>query len=111
MTNDAWYGKTVAPWQHAWLAQWRAIETRRTLVRVTNTGLTTVINAKGEMIETLPTFVPGLVTTEAAILDGKSPYVRFGDWFAWGASLASITIISKKIKGTRKSIPMNRRTQ
>ena len=111
MTNDAWYGNTVAPWQHAWLAQWRAIETRRTLVRVTNTGLTTVINARGEMLESLPTFAPGLLTTEAALLDGKSPYVLFGDWFAWGASLVSITIISKKIKGTRKSIPMNRRTQ
>jgi apolipoprotein N-acyltransferase len=82
LTNDAWYGKTVAPWQHAWLAQWRAIETRRTLVRATNTGLTTVINAKGEMLDTLPTFSLGLLTTEAEILDGKTFYVLFGDWFA-----------------------------
>ena len=38
LTNDAWYGKSVGPWQHARLAQSRAIETRRSLLRVTNTG-------------------------------------------------------------------------
>jgi apolipoprotein N-acyltransferase len=105
MTNDAWYGKTVAPWQHAWLAQWRAIETRRTLVRVTNTGLTTVINAKGEMIETLPTFAPGLLTTEADILDGKSAYVRYGDWFAWVASLIGVAILSIGAKQNLRTDP------
>lgn len=91
LTNDAWYGRTVAPWQHAWLARWRAIETRRALVRVTNTGLTAVINPKGEVARSLPTFTPGILTENVEVMEGETLYVRFGDWFAWlitGAALA-----------------------
>src|SRR4030095_5185146 len=79
LTNDAWYGRTVAPWQHARLAQWRAIETRRSLLRVTNTGVTSFINAKGEMVETLPIFTPAVLKTQLEILEGETFYVRFGD--------------------------------
>ena len=53
LTNDAWYGKSVGPWQHLRLAQSRAIETRRSLLRVTNTGVTSLVNAKGEVVKTL----------------------------------------------------------
>jgi apolipoprotein N-acyltransferase len=93
LTNDAWYGRTVAPWQHARLAQWRAIETRRSLVRVTNTGVTSVINAKGEMIESLPLFAGGVLAADVALLDGETLYVRFGDWFAWSATLISLAVL------------------
>jgi apolipoprotein N-acyltransferase len=100
LTNDAWYGKTVAPWQHARLAQWRAIETRRSLVRVTNTGVTSVINAKGEMIESLPLFNAGVLKADIALLDGETPYVRFGDWFAWSATLISLAVLLLSWKKT-----------
>jgi apolipoprotein N-acyltransferase len=93
LTNDAWYGKTVAPWQHARLAQWRAIETRRSLLRVTNTGVTSVINAKGEIVETLPIFTPAVLKTQVEILEGETFYVRFGDAFAWGITLISAAIV------------------
>jgi apolipoprotein N-acyltransferase len=93
LTNDAWYGKTVAPWQHARLAQWRAIETRRSLLRVTNTGVTSVINAKGEIVETLPIFTPAVLKTQVEILERETFYVRFGDWFALGGTLISIAIV------------------
>jgi apolipoprotein N-acyltransferase len=93
LTNDAWYGKTVAPWQHARLAQWRAIETRRGLLRVTNTGVTSVINAKGEIVETLPVFTPAVLKTQVEILEGETFYVRFGDWFAWVLTLVAVAIV------------------
>ena len=93
LTNDAWYGRTVAPWQHARLAQWRAIETRRSLLRVTNTGVTSFINAKGEMIETLPIFTAAVLKTQLEILEGETFYVRFGDWFAWGVTLIALAIV------------------
>jgi len=93
LTNDAWYGRTVAPWQHARLAQWRAIETRRSLVRVTNTGVTTVIDAKGEMSESLPLFSAAVLKAAVPVLDGETLYVRFGDWFAWSATLISLAAI------------------
>jgi apolipoprotein N-acyltransferase len=93
LTNDAWYGKTAGPWQHARLAQWRAIETRRSLLRVTNTGVTTFINAKGEMVETLPIFAPAVLKTTIEILQGETLYVRYGDWFAWGVTLIAVAVI------------------
>src|SRR5262245_56290200 len=64
LTNDAWYGKTVGPWQHLWLSQSRAIETRRSLLRVTNTGVTSLVNAKGEVVKTLPMFRADTMQTE-----------------------------------------------
>ena len=93
LTNDAWYGRSVAPWQHARLAQWRAIETRRSLLRVTNTGVTSVINAKGEIVETLPIFTPAVLKTQIEVLEGETFYVRFGDWFAWGVIFLSALIV------------------
>jgi apolipoprotein N-acyltransferase len=101
LTNDAWYGKTVAPWQHARLAQWRAIETRRSLLRVTNTGVTTFINAKGEMVEALPIFTPAVLKTQAEVLEGETFYVRFGDWFAWGVTLIAISIVLSQFSRRR----------
>ena len=97
LTNDAWYGRTTAPWQHARLALWRAIETRRSLVRVTNTGLTTVINARGEMVRTLPLFTPGVMKVQVDILEGETPYVRYGDWFAWSATLLALAVLALRL--------------
>ncbi len=93
LTNDAWYGRTVAPWQHNRLAQWRAIETRRSLLRVTNTGVTSVINPKGEMVQALPTFQPEVLQTQIEIMGEQTYYVRFGDWFAWGATAISLAVL------------------
>lgn len=83
ITNDAWYGKSVGPWQHLRLAQSRAVETRRSLLRVTNTGVTSLVNAKGELVQTLPMFTGAVMQSEVEILTGETYYVRFGDWFAW----------------------------
>jgi len=105
LTNDAWFGDTVAPWQHARLAQWRAIETRRYLIRVTNTGLTSVINPKGEMLETLPLFSSGVLTVNVALLEGETLYVRFGDWFAWLATLAALAILAWRYRLLASRLP------
>ena len=93
LTNDAWYGKSVGPWQHLRLAQSRAIETRRSLLRVTNTGVTSLVNAKGEVVKTLPMFTPATLQTEVDILSEETFYVRFGDWFAWGITFTVCGIL------------------
>jgi apolipoprotein N-acyltransferase len=102
LTNDAWYGRTVAPWQHARLSQWRAIETRRTLLRVTNTGITSVINAKGEMTEALPIFAPGVLKAQVEILEGETLYVRFGDWFPWAMTFATLGLVLLRLRHNRR---------
>src|SRR5581483_6912809 len=94
LTNDAWFGRTVAPHQHARLSQLRSIETRRTLVRVTNTGLTTVINARGEIVDELPIFKPGVLRAKVEILEGKTPYVKYGDWFGWVMTVIAVGLLA-----------------
>lgn len=47
LTNDSWYGKTAEPYQHLFLAKWRAVEFRRPIIRSTNTGITTIIYPNG----------------------------------------------------------------
>ena len=93
LTNDAWYGRSVGPWQHLALARSRAIETRRTLLRVTNTGVTSLVNAKGEVVKTLPMFTAAAMAAEVDILNGETYYVRFGDWFAWGMTIVSALVL------------------
>jgi apolipoprotein N-acyltransferase len=45
------------------------------------------------MIETLPLFSSGVLTVKVALLQGETLYVRFGDWFAWLNTLASLAIL------------------
>ncbi len=94
LTNDAWYGRTVAPWQHARLARWRSLETRRSLVRATNTGVTTVIGPAGRMSAPLPLFEEGVLTATVPLLEMETAYVRYGDWFAWLMSLTTAVAVS-----------------
>jgi apolipoprotein N-acyltransferase len=98
LTNDAWYGRSVGPWQHLWLAQFRAIETRRSLLRVTNTGVTSLINAKGELVQSLPIYVPAVMRSDVEIMSGETYYVRFGDWFAWSMTIAAAAIVLFQLK-------------
>ncbi len=96
LTNDAWYGRTAAPWQHARLARWRSLETRRTMVRATNTGLTTVIDPAGRMSAPLPLFSEGVLRTTVPLMEMETAYVRYGDWFAWLMTLASIAAVAAR---------------
>ncbi len=89
LTNDAWYGRTAAPWQHARLARWRTLETRRALVRATNTGVTTVIDPAGRMATPLPLFAEGVLRAKVPLLELETAYVRYGDWFAWLMTLVT----------------------
>ena len=97
LTNDAWFGDTVAPWQHARLAVWRAIETRKAFVRATNTGLTAIISPKGEIVDFLPTFSRGVLTAKVPLMDRETLYVRFGDWFAWLCSLLALGLLLRRM--------------
>ena len=49
LTNDSWYGKTSEPWQHLFLTQWRSLEFNLPLIRSTNTGVSAVIDHKGQV--------------------------------------------------------------
>ncbi len=80
VTNDAWYGKTTAAWQHLQSARMRAVETGRYLLRAANTGISAVIAPNGDMIATVPWFTEDVVYAEFRTSDVITPYQRWGNW-------------------------------
>ena len=79
VTNDAWYGRSLAAEQHNQIAAMRALETGRPLLRATNTGITSAIDHDGREIARLPWFTRGILEVEIAGRQGATPYVRWGD--------------------------------
>lgn len=79
VSNLAWFGDSLAPWQHAQMSQMRALETGRMMLRATNTGLTAIIDAKGHVLASLPLFTAGSLSGEIQGYAGSTPYVRWGN--------------------------------
>jgi apolipoprotein N-acyltransferase len=88
VTNDAWYGRSVAALQHNQIAAMRALETGRPLLRATNTGITSAIDHDGREIARLPWFTRGILEVEVTGRQGVTPYVRWGDALANALALA-----------------------
>ena len=80
ISNDAWFGDWAAPHQHLQMARMRALETGRFLLRSTNTGVTAIIDEKGQVISSLPQFIAASLTGNVTILSGYTPYARFGNY-------------------------------
>ena len=79
-SNVAWFGDSLAPDQHLQISRMRAMETGRSMLRATNTGVTAIIDERGTVVARLPGFTEGLLQGSAQPFEGATPYVRFGDW-------------------------------
>ena len=78
-TNDAWWGDTVASRQHLQIAQMRALETGRPMLRATNTGVTAIIDPAGRIVASAPEFTATALSGTVRGYRGSTPYVRFGN--------------------------------
>jgi apolipoprotein N-acyltransferase len=79
VSNDAWFGDSIAPDQHLQIARVRALETGRFNLRATNTGITVVISPSGEILQRLPQFETGVLNAVVQPYVGATPYVRWGN--------------------------------
>lgn len=79
MTNDGWWGNTPGHKQHMQYARLRAIETRRWVARSANTGISAVINSRGDVMETQPWNKPAFLKYNIPVLTGETFYVKYGD--------------------------------
>jgi apolipoprotein N-acyltransferase len=87
VTNDAWYGRSLAAEQHEQIASMRALETSRPMLRATNTGITAIIDHRGVEQARLPWFTRGVLEGTIAGREGVTPYVRYGDGVAVGIAI------------------------
>lgn len=102
ITNDAWFGKTSAPYQHFSMATFRAIENRVFIVRAANTGISGLIDPKGKIINQGGIFTQEAIAGRIHLSNQKTFYTLFGDVFAWICSILSILLVAnilfKKIR-------------
>jgi apolipoprotein N-acyltransferase len=80
LSNVAWFGDSLAPAQHLQIAQLRALETGRTMLRATNTGKTAVVAPTGAVVAQLPGFTSDALVAEVRGHTGLTPYARWGNW-------------------------------
>ena len=101
ITNDAWYDGTSAPRQHLNQARLRAIEADRYLLRAGTTGISALVDPSGRILKELPMGKEGTIFAEFQPIATRTPYVRFGDWFAWMAiGIVVVTLFASR-RGNR----------
>jgi apolipoprotein N-acyltransferase len=101
ITNDAWYGRSSAPYQHLSMTVFRAVENRVPLVRAANTGISCIISSKGKVSGRTPLFQEAFVTDVVYPGTVSTIYNRYGDYFA-GFCLAVSALLAGAILVRRK---------
>ncbi len=79
VTNDAWFGDSLEPYQHMQIAQMRAIETGRYMLRSTNTGVTAIVAPDGRIVKEAPLFKQAVLKGNIVPMGGVTPYAGIGD--------------------------------
>lgn len=80
VSNDAWFGDSIAPHQHLEIARVRAREAERYVLRATNNGISAIIAPDGGLLETAPQFEYATLSAAVTPLRGATPYARAGNW-------------------------------
>jgi apolipoprotein N-acyltransferase len=106
VTNDAWFGDTVAPHQHLAMARMRSVEFRRPLVRAANSGISAIIDERGEMSAKLGLFRKGIIVADILPGTEETLYAKTGDIFAISCIIITILfliILGRRSHGNRSS--------
>jgi apolipoprotein N-acyltransferase len=90
VSNVAWFGRSIAPMQHLQISQARALETGRYMLRATNTGMTGIVNERGEVVKVAAQFETAAVTGNVQGRSGMTPYIRWGNYAILAVCVALI---------------------
>ena len=95
ITNDAWFFKTAAPYQHLAANVVRAVETGRPVLRAANTGFSAIISPAGKIEQQSGLFTQEILTASVPLDVGErfTFYIQWGDWFAWVCAAIFFTLL------------------
>jgi apolipoprotein N-acyltransferase len=106
LSNDTWFGRSIGPHQHMQIAQVRALENGRWLLRATNSGVTGMVNPRGELVAALPQFEARVLRGEFQVMSGRTPYSYLGDWPVFMVTLmALVALVLRLGPGQRAKSP------
>jgi apolipoprotein N-acyltransferase len=94
ITNDAWFGRTSAPYQHFEQASMRAIEEGRYLVRAANTGISGIVDPYGRVLAVTGIFQSAVTVGQIRFLRTMTIYARIGDVFAYACALVTALMLA-----------------
>ncbi len=107
VSNDAWFGDSLAPHQHLEIARMRARETGRPLLRATNTGISAIIDARGQIVSEAPQFRPVVLASTIQPMQGATPLVTWGHapalWLAFAAVV--LAMVLELLRRSRSTYP------
>lgn len=94
VTNDAWFGRSPARYQHLQIARMRALEAGRYLLRAANDGVSAIVGPQGELVAVANEYQPAVLRGTVVLRDGLSPYLRAGNgpvlWLGLGALVGAV---------------------
>jgi apolipoprotein N-acyltransferase len=97
LTNDAWFGRSSAPYQHLSMAVLRSVENRVPMARCANTGISGFIDSRGSILQVTSLFEDATMLGNIQLGDGKTFYTRFGDWVAWICLCVTVLVFGYSI--------------
>jgi len=108
ITDDGWFGDTAGPYQHLAAARLRAVETRRWLVRASNSGISAYVDPTGEIVASLGFGQTGVLSHGVELSHRLPPYVRFGNWPVWAAFVIVLAAAARKfaVANTNRVAPV-----
>lgn len=101
VSNDAWFGRSWAPWQHQQIARVRAMETGRFVLRSTNNGISSVIDSDGKIVASTAQFEEATLQAKAWPMQGETLFVRWGSTPIWW--LCVILLVAQRLIHTRRT--------
>ncbi|MGK0442169.1 MAG: apolipoprotein N-acyltransferase [Pseudohongiellaceae bacterium] len=80
ISNDGWFGDSIGPLQHLEMAQMRALENGRYLLRSTGSGVSAIVDERGRIVTLGPQFKQAIIRGEAKVMVGATPFSQVGSW-------------------------------
>ncbi len=102
ITNDAWFGRSSAPYQQLSMLVFRCVEARRAAVRAANTGISAIISPQGKIEAQSPLFEEYLLVGKVPLLDGRTFYMQFGDTLAYACAALTVAFFIWAWSANRK---------